>query len=133
MTSSQNGMQTNYRNSISAASSQRSNRQTKTRQQFNHLTESLDLADLRLETLGFGCFPQRYPTTYPLHQRPMLHVHSIKLPQTVEASPYPVAISGLFPTLGPSAEHFYSHQSSSNHLPHTGSWLSAHFCYLSNV
>jgi len=56
MTRSQNGMQTNYRNSISAGSSQRSNRQTKTRQQFNRLTESLDLAGLKLETLVFGCF-----------------------------------------------------------------------------
>src|SRR6266487_6923123 len=132
MTRSQDGMQTGYRNSISAASAQRSNRQTKTRRQFNHLTESLDLAVSEVRDAGFWLC-QRWPTTYFLRQRRMLPVHYINLHQTVDASSYSVAISGLFPTLVPSVEHSYSHQSPSNHLQNTGSWLSAHFCYLSNV
>ena len=78
MTRSQDGMQTGCRNSISAASAQRSNRQTKTRRQFNHLTESLDLTVSEVRDAGFWLC-QRWRTTCFLRQRRMLPVHYIDL------------------------------------------------------
>lgn len=99
-------MQTNYPDTISAASGQRSNRQTKTRQQFNHLTESLDLAVSEVKNAWFLAVLPLVLSHYFLRQHLVLHVHSSNLRQTVAAPSYSIASSGLFPALGPSVEHF---------------------------